>query len=194
MSAHSVRIRVAVVVVMLCVAMLLTGCDWLTGFESFLNNGDIPVSNSKPAKPTEDPGPLYDTDEAPVVESAASEAPIFDNQNILAVQNGGTSPIFKVATASVITKIQTYHWNDAAGNGSTGKISLKAADGKTYGPWDTVGLEGQGGVPNAYWAATPNVTVPAGSYTVIDSDPSTWSQNADSGGVGFAVVYAESAK
>ena len=103
MSAHSVRIRVAVVVVMLCVAMLLTGCDWLTGFESFLNNGDIPVSNSKPAKPTEDPGPLYDTDEAPVVESAASEAPIFDNQNILAVQNGGTSPIFKVATASVIT-------------------------------------------------------------------------------------------
>lgn len=191
MPAHSVRVRVAVVAVMLCIPMVLTGCDWLTGLDSFLNNGDIPVSEPKPAKSTEAPAPLYDAGEAP---AATSEAPIFDNQNILAVQNGGTSPTFEVAATSVITKIQTYHWNDAVGNGSTGTISLKAADGKVYGPWDTVGLDGQGGVPNAYWAATPNVTVPAGNYTVIDSDPSTWSQNADSGGVGFAIVYAEGAK
>jgi choice-of-anchor C domain-containing protein len=43
-------------------------------------------------------------------------------------------------------------------------------------------------VPNANWIATPNVVIPAGTYTVIDSDPSTWSQNSGSGGQGFAAV------
>jgi hypothetical protein len=38
------------------------------------------------------------------------------------------------------------------------------------------------------------VTVPAGRYTVIDSDPGTWSQNADSGGEGHVIVHGEAAK
>ncbi len=184
-----------VVVAMLCIPMLLTGCDWLTGLDSFLNNGDIPVSDAKPAKQAEAPAPYYDTEEgAAAVEDQASgendDAPLFDNQNILAVQNGGTSPKFDIPSATTITKIQTYHWNDAGGNDTTGEISLQADNGEVYGPWETVGSPGQGDVPNAYWAASPNVTIPAGSYTVIDSDPSTWSQNADSGGEGFTIVYA----
>ncbi len=185
-----------VVTVILCIPMLLTGCDWLTGLDSFLNNGDIPVSKAEPAKEADAPAPYYDTqDDAIAAEGEASKAPLFDNQNILAVQNGGTSPTFKVPSTTIITSIETYHWNDAAGNGSTGKISLKKTDsGEVYGPWETVGRPGQGDVPNAYWAASPNVTLSAGSYTVIDSDPSTWSQNADSGGEGFTVVQAESAQ
>ena len=119
------------------------------------------------------------------------EVILFDNFNILAVQNGATSPTFDVPSATTITKIQTYHWNNASGSGSTGTISLQADDGTVYGPWVTVGAEGQGGVPNAYWTASPNVTIPAGRYTVIDSDPGTWSQNADSGGVGFVIVSGQ---
>ncbi len=41
---------------------------------------------------------------------------------------------------------------------------------------------------NAYWAAFPLETIPAGTYTVMDSDPSTWSANGESGGAGFVNV------
>src|SRR5438128_8839129 len=34
-----------------------------------------------------------------------------------------------------------------------------------------------------------NFTVPAGSYTVIDSSPGTWSQNTFSGGKGFTRIF-----
>lgn len=45
-----------------------------------------------------------------------------------------------------------------------------------------------GGVVNAYRTAKPNVTLPAGTYTIIDSDPETWAQNAGSNGRGHAFV------
>ena len=193
MPTYSLRNRVVIVAAILCMTMPLTGCDWYTGFVSFLNNGDIPVDDVKPAKEADAPAPYYETEEGGTG-GETQEAILFDNQNILAVQNGGTSPTFDLASTSTITKIETYHWNDAAGNGSTGTISLRAADGEVHGPWETVGRPGQGDVPNAYWAASPSVTLPAGSYTVIDSDPGTWSQNSDSGGEGFTSVYAAPAR
>ncbi len=45
-----------------------------------------------------------------------------------------------------------------------------------------------GGVKNALWNAAPNVKLPAGTYTVVDSDPGTWSTNDKANGVGFAIV------
>jgi hypothetical protein len=80
----------------------------------------------------------------------------------------------------------TYHWNDAEGMSSPGTIGLRAADGTMYGPWQATGLDGQGGVPNANWVVNPNIIIPPGAYTVIDSDPSTWSQNEETGGAGMA--------
>lgn len=65
---------------------------------------------------------------------------------------------------------------------------MRDAAGRVFGPWGVAGSPGQGGVPNAFWIATPNVTLPAGTYTIIDSEPSTWSQNAQSGGRGIAAV------
>jgi hypothetical protein len=38
------------------------------------------------------------------------------------------------------------------------------------------------------WEATPNVTIPAGTYEITDSDPGTWSHNAASGFAGFSRV------
>jgi len=198
-SPCSRRSRVAAAAAILSVSLLVMGCESVTGFETPGNDGYTSVSDTKPEEQAEAPAPFYDTEDAVIVAAGDSsgetaEAPLFDNQNLLAVYNGGTSPTFEVPSASTITKIETYHWNDAAGHGSTGTISLSADDGTVYGPWETAGRPGQGGVPNAYWAAVPNVALPAGSYTVIDSDPGTWSQNADSGGVGFAVVYGQSAQ
>ena len=182
------------IVGILLVSMLLLGCDFFDGW--FSNSSPGPRDGESLYPDPNDPySDTADSVMAPEAEEPAvgAETVLFDNQNILAVQNGGTSPSFTVAVATTVTKIQTYHWNDASGNGSTGTISLKADDGTVYGPWDTVGAEGQGGVPNAYWAATPNVTIPAGRYTVVDSDPGTWSQNADSGGAGFVIVTGQAA-
>ena len=55
-----------------------------------------------------------------------------------------------------------------------------------YGPWQAEGSDGQGGVPNAYWTVHPNIVIPAGDYALIDSDPGTWAQNGETGGVGMS--------
>lgn len=190
-SPYSRRSRLVIAVAIMCISMPLMGCYLYELFIDFANDGDFPTAKQEPAKQADTPAPDYDTEEPATTAGTTDESILFDNQNILAVQNGGTSPTFKVLSTTTVTKIETYHWNDAGGNTSTGKISLRGDDGKVYGPWETVGRPGQGDVPNAYWAASPNVTLSAGTYTVIDSDPSTWSQNADSGGEGFVVVHVE---
>ncbi len=43
-------------------------------------------------------------------------------------------------------------------------------------------------MPNANWTCAPNITLPAGAYQIIDSEPATWSQNDQSGGRGMASV------
>lgn len=192
MSMARFAIRSALAASLVLAALPLSGCAILEVMMEGIDAYEPPPAESTPST-------YYDTDEGALTpeESAGDEAAdgvVFDNQNVLAVQNGGTSPTFEVASETVVTKIETYHWNDASGNASTGEISLRGDDGKVYGPWETVGRPGQGDVPNAYWAASPNVTLPAGTYTIVDSDPGTWSQNADSGGEGFALVYGESAQ
>lgn len=89
----------------------------------------------------------------------------------------------------LVTKIQTYHWNGGQG-APPGTVGLSSSDGKSYGPWPTEGLSGQSGVPNAYWVATPNEVIPAGTYEIVDSDPASWAQNAESNGLGFTFLYA----
>jgi hypothetical protein len=41
-------------------------------------------------------------------------------------------------------------------------------------------------VANAYWVVKPNVVIPPGTYTVVDSDPGTWAQNSETLGKGMA--------
>ena len=114
---------------------------------------------------------------------------IFNNGNIYVVENGPRRSTFIDFTSPVtITKISTYHWNYGQGSSSTGRISLEDQSGGRYGPWQTYGLPGQGGVPNAYWVAHPNITLPPGRYRVIDSNPRTWAQNAGSYGAGHVII------
>jgi hypothetical protein len=116
------------------------------------------------------------------------ERVLFDNGNPLGVGNGPTEPAtFTIRQPYVITLILDYHWNDGRGAG-IGTIGLRDAAGRVYGPWAVKGSPGQGGVPNANWTAVPNARLPAGEYTIIDSEPSTWSQNSASGNRGFSRV------
>jgi hypothetical protein len=95
-----------------------------------------------------------------------------------------------LSNRTTITQVATYHWN--SGQGATpGTISLQrvVAEGGFFGPFTAVGSAGQNNVANAAWLATPNVTVPADTYVVLDSGPSTWSFNTTSSNSGFVRVW-----
>ncbi|MBF2054495.1 MAG: hypothetical protein IGS03_13700 [Candidatus Sericytochromatia bacterium] len=113
---------------------------------------------------------------------------LFENHNILAVQNQPLNPtVFTLSQSARITELETYHWNSAQGKPG-GTIGLRAADGTMYGPWSVTTRPGQGGVPNAYWLAEPNQNLPAGTYTVVDSDPASWAHNSANGNQGMTQV------
>ncbi len=105
---------------------------------------------------------------------AGEPAVLFEVTSIAGVSSGPPRPTaFTLPTSAYLTSIGTYHYlNKGSGPGT---IALKASDGTMYGPWQATGAEGQGGVKDAYWTVTPNVVVPAGRYTVVDSNPGTWS-------------------
>jgi len=113
---------------------------------------------------------------------------IFDNWNKGSVDNNPTgSTSFTISEPQMITYIDTYHWNYGSGTEAGGTISLKKEAGETFGPW-TVKAESGSGAANAWWRSYPDEVIPAGTYTIIDSEPETWSQNSGSNGCGFSKV------
>jgi parallel beta-helix repeat protein len=102
---------------------------------------------------------------------------LFDNWNTAGVLSGPpTATTFYLPSTTKITQIANYHYFN--GGALPGTISLQNQNGQLFGPFATVGVPGQGGVANAAWVGTPNIIVPAGVYTVIDSNSATWSYNA----------------
>ncbi|MCJ7444835.1 MAG: FecR family protein [Methanotrichaceae archaeon] len=121
---------------------------------------------------------------------------IYDNWNKGGVNNNPScNPRFTISEPHMIAYIDSYHWNDGRGTTKAGSISLRSDAGMPYGPWDAIGEPGMGGVPNAWWKCSPIEVIPAGTYTIVDSDPATWSQNSESDGCGFSKVsgYAATA-
>ena len=120
---------------------------------------------------------------------------IFDNWNVCGVKNGPTKDTtFTIAEPSMVTFIATYHWNFGKGALPTKGISLKDSKGMVFGPWPVITSAGSGGAANVNWECHPGITLPAGTYTVIDPDPTTWSQNDGSGNSGFVRVAGSPSK
>ncbi len=116
---------------------------------------------------------------------------LFDNFNIYAVKCFPYETLtVQLEQKSKITKITHYHWNYSQG-AYPGQIALIDQSGKMYGPWQAYGEPGQGGVPNAYWVMEPDIILDAGNYSVFDSDPSSWSWNAQSQGMGMSRIEGE---
>jgi hypothetical protein len=164
--------------IVLCPTLLLLGC-WA--------NPDGPVattvgdgSSGATASVRVYDGEGNEIDSPQLLEDRPDGDPveIFSIGSLLAVYNGGKSPKVEFPKAYYLTEITTYHWNDSKGT-TAGTIALEGRDGTTYGPWQAHTVN------KVYWVANPGVTIPAGSYTVIDSDPGTWAQNAESGGKGM---------
>ena len=135
---------------------------------------------------------LYRSTPAPTQDSPAAIV-IFDNTNRDDVRN---SPIQRtyltITTPHFITKIYTYHWNDEHGS-PPGLIRLRRSDGTVFGPWEARGIPGltpkdKKNVENATWLVEPKITLPVGTYEVVDSEPKTWSHNDLSKGQGFAFI------
>jgi hypothetical protein len=113
---------------------------------------------------------------------------IFEIGNVASVDNSPRKGSkFELDAPHVITLIQTYHWNGGRG-APPGSIGLSCRDNLSFGPWPATGSPGQGGAPNAYWTARPNVTVPATTCVVVDSDSATWAHNGGSGNRGFVRI------
>jgi len=142
-------------------------------------NTNQTTANSAPTNTNTEPAK-----EGEVMKYEQTPEEIFNIGSIMAVNNGGTSPVVVFKKDYMLTELNTYHWNDSQGK-EPGTIALKDESGKIYGPWQATSLPGQGGVPNAYWKVTPNIDIPAGKYTVIDSDPATWAQNEETSGQGM---------
>lgn len=174
---------------LLIIVLLVAAIAFFVGYS--FKKCECPVAENTPVTTTQaTPPQQLDSEEQ---QEQKPDEEIYTNHNISAVQNGATEDTkFTLTQPRTITYIENYHWNSAKGNTTTGTISLEAEDGTIYGPWETSGLPGQGGVPNAYWAAKPNIELPAGTYKVLDSDPDTWSQNSMSGGSGMVRVRAVS--
>ena len=141
------------------------------------------------------PGPVATTTSASCPLSIPSGGYVFDNWNVCGVKNAPTKDTtFTIDAPYLITFIATYHWNFGKGALPTKGISLKDSSGKVYGPWPVFTSAGSGGAANVNWECHPGITLPAGTYTVIDPDPATWSQNDGSGNIGFARIAGSPTK
>ena len=171
--------------------------DILDGINKGLDKIDSTLSGKKPAPSqpappqTEPPVPVSNPGKPDVgvnPADATKEEKIFDNGNIGGVSGGPVQPTrFTLAKATYISRIENYHYYNMGKK--PGTIALQHSNGQRYGPWQAYGIIGQGGVQNAYWVAQPKIQLPAGTYTVIDSDPTTWSQNGESNRCGFTSVW-----
>jgi hypothetical protein len=104
---------------------------------------------------------------------------IFRIGNDSGVENGGIPAKFKTDKDIWVTELWTYHFNNSSGQ-TPGTIAIRSDKGTTYGPWPATTLN------KVYWGTKPEFLLPAGSYSVIDSNPATWSQNGGSGGQGMS--------
>lgn len=123
---------------------------------------------------------------ASVFEGAIGDAPfdttvIFDNHNEQEAQTGSAeSPEVHLGTGALVTTL--FAWHPAGVN--VDNLSIQAEDGTVYGPWTAVTDANNGAV--VQWKVTPNLALPAGLYTVLDSSETTWFHNSGSNGAGFA--------
>ena len=131
--------------------------------------------------------PVTKTPPAPAAPASPAAGALFDNTNTGEVQNKPTGEVLMLVAGSVhVTQLQTYHWNGGKG-AKPGTLTFKSLSGPTYGPFPAKGVA-SGNVANANWVADVNLTLTTGTYQLIDSDPATWSQNAQTHGVGFAII------
>jgi len=165
-------------IVLLVAMFVLTGATACKKAEPAAETASTPATESVPATSSEELAPTAE-------ELAAAEGvqDIFANGDDTAVTAGAEGPTFPLVEPMKLTALVTLH---VGGGVPGGTIGLKDANGKTWGPWTTHADPAPDG--NTFWSCTPNVVLPVGEYTVVDSDPATWAKNDGSDGFGFVTA------
>lgn len=125
---------------------------------------------------------------AAFVPAATGENLLFDSALAPPVENLPLKPTrFALGEVQRVTRIETLHWNRGAGS-PPGSIALQGRNGELFGPWQASAMttDGTGGT---WWQVRPDLDLPAGRYTVLDSDPATWSRNPQLGSIGIVRIY-----
>jgi len=95
-------------------------------------------------------------------------------------------PSFNLSSPLRLAGVVNYHSTSSTGPVD---ISLKSDSGQTFGPWSASGGSVTASSGARTWSARPaNVVLPAGRYTIEDSNNSTWLFNSSSGGCGISIV------
>lgn len=116
---------------------------------------------------------------------------IFDNAIPTPVESVPLKPTrFTLYDSRTITSIRTFHWNEGRG-ALPGSIALQGKNKRLIGPWTAVAIDDGQGLVNAYWEVKPNIVLDAGTYTVLDSEPGTWSRNPAKGDMGIVRVMGQ---
>jgi len=113
----------------------------------------------------------------------ANQGWLFNTYNNCGALNGAKATVVALTKPATISQIADYHFDNGVAV-KPGTIGLQAPNGYVFGPFKATQAAGTWD-----WIANANITVPPGSYTVLDSSPSTWSQNSFSGGKGFVRVF-----
>jgi len=116
---------------------------------------------------------------------------IFENAIPVPVESVPLKPTrFTLFDNRTITSIQTFHWNGGKG-ALPGSIALQGKNKRLFGPWKASAVDDGQGLTNAYWEVQPNIVLDAGTYTVLDSEPATWSRNPAKGGTGIVRILGQ---
>jgi len=119
---------------------------------------------------------------------AAEELYLITESNAAVMNNPPNPRVITIGEPVYVTRVMTYHYNSGSGS-LPGTIGLTDESGKMYGPWQAVDDKGSTGTPSVHWNVKINQFVPAGKYTIIDSDTPTWSHNSEVGNAGVVWVY-----
>lgn len=116
---------------------------------------------------------------------------LFNSTNIDPVTQRNEGPpqptVFTNDKPHYLTHVYTYHYNAKKG-APPGIVALRRSDGAKLGPWEMGPVARSDNLPNVSWVVQPRMVIPAGSYTVENSSPATWSYNQKSGGRGFVLI------
>lgn len=119
---------------------------------------------------------------------ALNKNEIFSIQNNRPIKNGvHKKSLFSITSSCKISTITNYHHNSKATEAGT--IGLRSSRGKKYGPWKANTVDSSGKQDIRYWTVTPKITIPAGTYSIIDSDKKTWSTNTQAKNRGMTQIF-----
>ena len=131
---------------------------------------------------------------APLSQAVAADQPIYDTSMATPVESLPLKPTrFTLTESRQISRIRTFHWNRGRG-AEPGSIALQRRDKTLLGPWKATGAADDTGLANAWWQVEPGIELPAGSYTLLDSDPASWSRNPARGNMGIATIFGSAPK